>query len=150
MKYLDSIDRQLIGLLRKNARTPISHLSKELHVSRATVQNRITKLEKNAVITGYTTLLASGSNDDLALVRALMNIKLDGNVFQHIKSQLQREAAVTAIHSTNGRWDIIVELQTQSLENFDEVLSRIRSLNGIAASETSILLTSTRMGSEQT
>ena len=149
MQYLDSIDRKLIGLLRINARTPISHLSKEIRVSRATIQNRINKLEKNGVITGYTTLLVSGSNDDLALVRALMNIELDGNVYHRIKSCLLEEPAVTAIHSTNGRWDIIVELQTNSLETFDEVLSRIGGLNGIATSETRILLTSTRVSSQQ-
>jgi DNA-binding Lrp family transcriptional regulator len=53
----------------------------------------------------------------------------------------------SAIHSTNGRWDMVLELQTRSLEEFDRILGRIRGLKGISSSETSILLSSTRTGS---
>jgi DNA-binding Lrp family transcriptional regulator len=44
------------------------------------------------------------------------------------------------VHSTNGRWDVIAEIGTESLEAFDEVLARIRKLEGVATSETSLLL----------
>jgi DNA-binding Lrp family transcriptional regulator len=57
MYSLDNIDRQLIGLLRSNAREPVARLATTIGVSRATVQNRIDKLEKKGVITGYTTLI---------------------------------------------------------------------------------------------
>ena len=47
---MDDIDRQLISLLRTNARTPVATLAKQLRVARGTVQNRITKLERNGTI----------------------------------------------------------------------------------------------------
>ncbi|EPK6958145.1 Lrp/AsnC ligand binding domain-containing protein, partial [Acinetobacter baumannii] len=43
---------------------------------------------------------------------------------------------------TNGKWDILVELRSDTLENFDKVLERIRNISGIYNSETSILLAS--------
>ena len=49
-------------------------------------------------------------------------------------------AEVRAVHSTNGRWDVIVEIGTETLEAFDAVLTRIRRLDGIVASETNLLL----------
>ncbi len=54
--------------------------------------------------------------------------------------------AVRAIHSTNGRWDVIVEIGTETLEGFDGVLSRIRKLDGVVASETSLLLKTKKSG----
>ena len=49
---------------------------------------------------------------------------------------------VRTIHATNGRWDIVAELETGTLADFDEVLRRIRLIDGISATETSILLAS--------
>ena len=146
---MDEIDRQLIGRLRKNAREPVSSLAKQMGVSRATAQNRLSRLENSGVITGYTALISSSADDELSLVRALMNIELDGDVSRSVTRELLRERDVCAIHSTNGRWDMVLELQTRSLEEFDQILGRIRGLKGISSSETSILLSSTRTGSQR-
>ena len=51
---------------------------------------------------------------------------------------------VRRLHSTNGRWDIVAELVTNTLPAFDGLLSRIREIDGIAATETSILLSSSK------
>jgi DNA-binding Lrp family transcriptional regulator len=47
---------------------------------------------------------------------------------------------VQALHTTNGRWDIIVELGVESLGAFDQALQRIRLIKGVSNSETSLLL----------
>ena len=76
MVDLDNIDRQIIGYLRTDARVSVSQVAKQLKVSRATVQNRIDKMEKSGVITGYTALISAAGDENLAMVRALMNIEL--------------------------------------------------------------------------
>jgi DNA-binding Lrp family transcriptional regulator len=53
---------------------------------------------------------------------------------------LRGEPAVTALYSTNGRWDIVAELRADTLESFDRVLARIRLIEGISQTETSLLL----------
>ena len=50
---MDDIDRQLIALLRDNARLSVVALAQKLRVARATVQNRIAKLEADGTIVGY-------------------------------------------------------------------------------------------------
>ncbi|WP_027858190.1 Lrp/AsnC family transcriptional regulator [Marinobacterium jannaschii] len=147
MSEIDHLDRQLISLLRTDARSSVASLAKAIGTSRATVQNRMSRLEKQGVITGYTVLLSSESDEALSRVRAMMSIKIEGNCSMKIREKLSQEPAVLAYHSTNGRWDLVVELQANSLEAFDKVLGRIRTIAGIAASETSILLSSKRFGS---
>ena len=142
MLELDNIDRQLISILRTNVRTSISDLAKKINVSRATIQNRLTKLDKRNVITGYTILVSTETDDKMALVRAHMNIEIKGSSTKNVKFALMSEPSVCTIHTTNGRWDMIIEIQTSSLEEFDRILCRIRGIPEISASETSILLSS--------
>jgi DNA-binding Lrp family transcriptional regulator len=52
---------------------------------------------------------------------------------------------VEALHSTNGRWDVVAELRADSLEAFDRVLARIRLVDGIVSTETSLLLSSHKL-----
>ena len=144
MVELDNIDRQLLGVLRSNARESVSAIAKQLKVSRATVQNRIRKLELSGVITGYTTLVASAAREDIASVRALMSIEITSASTAKLKQQLLAEPSVSAIHTTNGQWDMVIELQASSLNEFDKTLARIREISEISSSETSILLSSHR------
>jgi DNA-binding Lrp family transcriptional regulator len=54
---MDNIDRELIALLRDNARLAVATLAAKLRVARGTVQNRLSKLERDGVIVGYTVRL---------------------------------------------------------------------------------------------
>ncbi|WP_233809614.1 Lrp/AsnC family transcriptional regulator [Paraburkholderia sp. HP33-1] len=138
MTTLDDVDRQLIALLRDNARLSVVALAKELRVARATVQNRLARLESGGVIVGYTVRLKPVA--ERHRIRALMSIAVEGKRAADVVKVLRGHPNVATIHSTNGRWDLIAELQADSLESFDRVLGAIRLIDGIASTETSILL----------
>ncbi len=138
MINIDDTDRELISLLRADARATVASLAKTLKVARGTVQNRIARLEHAGVIVGYTVRLKP--QVEAHRIRALMTIAVEGNLAADVLRSLRGQPNVTALHTTNGRWDIVAELQAESLEAFDRVLSTIRLLAGIANTETSILL----------
>jgi DNA-binding Lrp family transcriptional regulator len=137
---MDDTDRQLIALLRANARATAASLAKTLHVARGTVQNRIAKLERDGTIAGYTVRLKPQA--DQHRISAFMSIAVEGNRADSVLRALRGDPAIEALHTTNGRWDIVAELRAESLEAFDRVLGRIRQLEGIASTETSLLLSS--------
>jgi len=140
---MDDIDQQLIGLLRDNARASLVSLAKALRVSRATVQNRISRLEANGTIVGYTVRLKPEAQAHR--IRALTTIAVDGNRGDAVLRALRGDPAVQTLHTTNGRWDIVAELRADSLEEFDRVLGRIRLVDGIASTETSLLLSTHKL-----
>lgn len=74
-----------------------------------------------------------------------MSIAVQGNAAPDVIRALRGEPLVGALHSTNGRWDIVAELHAQSLEEFDLALTRIRLTPGIARTETSILLSTYKL-----
>ncbi|AKZ29432.1 Lrp/AsnC family transcriptional regulator (plasmid) [Ralstonia solanacearum] len=143
MSSLDDTDRELIGLLRDNARLSIVTLAKKLRVARATVQNRIAKLERDGVIVGYTVRLRP--NVDTQRIRAITCIAVEGNRATEIRRRLTGHPNVVALHTTNGRWDLVAELRTDTLEAFDTVLNELRLIDGIANTETSILLSTYKL-----
>jgi len=124
---MDSTDRQLLSFLRDNARLSVAALAKALHVARGTVQNRLARMEKDGTIVGYTVKLKPQDEDQR--IRALMTVAVEGNRTDEVLRALRGDPAVCALHTTNGRWDIVAELRTDSLEAVDKVLSRIRLLN---------------------
>lgn len=139
---MDEIDRQLIALLRKDARTSAAALAAKLGVSRGTVTNRLRKLEDNQVIVGYTLKLRPDAEP--SQIRAWMGVQVEGNQTRTVIANLLGEPGVAALHDTNGRWDLLAELRAGSMTELAQVLERIRLIAGIRTSETSILLTSYR------
>jgi DNA-binding Lrp family transcriptional regulator len=139
---MDALNQRLITLLRHNARRSISDLASEVGFSRATVRARVENLEKNGSIVGYTVILRA---DTVELpVRGIMMIEIEGRVTERVISALGGFLEISEIHTTNGRWDLIVELSAATLADLDNVLRRIRLLPGIIASETNLLLATPR------
>lgn len=141
---MDKTDERLIAALRHDARASLSDLALALNLSRTTVRNRIERLQRNGDILGFTVVLKQDVLRDP--VRGLMMIGIAGRGAGRITRQLQGLPEVRAIHSTNGRWDLIVELGTDTLEALDAALARIRMFDGVSTSETSLLLSTKKSG----
>lgn len=73
-----------------------------------------------------------------------MMIEIEGRVTDRVIQTLGGFPEVSAIHTTNGRWDLIIELGAQTLTDLDQVLRRIRLVPGITSSETNLLLATPR------
>ena len=139
---MDELDHSLISLLRTNARMNIADLAHKPGVSRGTVTNRLRKLEDTQVIVGYTVRLKPEAEPER--IRAWMGVLVEGNQTRQVIASLLGEPGVSALHDTNGRWDLLAELEARSMSELSQVLERIRLISGIRSTETSIHLTTYR------
>lgn len=135
---MDKTDERLIAALKEDGRASISDLAASLNLSRTTVRTRLERLQASGDILGFSVVLKR----DVASqpVRGLMMIGIEGRGTDRITRQLIALPQVRAVHSTNGRWDLIVAIGADTLEEFDTVLAQIRRFDGIAHSETNLLL----------
>ena len=139
---MDDLDRQLITHLRHNGRRAVSDIALELGVSRATVRARIERMEERGDIVGYTVILRA---DAVSLpVRGLTLVEVEGRKADRVVEALAGFPEIGAVHTTNGRWDLVVEISAQNLTDLDAVLRRMRLIDGITASETNLLLATPR------
>ena len=140
---MDATDRELLSLLRKDARTSVAILARKLGVSRGTISNRITKLEDAGVIVGYTVRLRPDAQPNE--IKAWMGVAVEGNETRAVIASLLGEPGVATLHDTNGRWDLLAELRAANLSELSQVLERIRLVRGISSTETSIHLETYRL-----
>src|SRR3981189_3286338 len=96
---VDDIDRQLLGLLRDNARTSVATLARKLRVARGTVQNRLAPLENDRTVVGYTG--RGVQKEDSQRIRALTTVAVEGNRTEEVIRSLRGAPAVGALHTTN-------------------------------------------------
>jgi DNA-binding Lrp family transcriptional regulator len=140
---MDDLDRSLLALLRADARDSAASLAKQLRVSRGTVQNRIARMQAEGVIQGFT--VRTRPELESGRVRAVMTIAIEGERSRAVVRALQGVPQVAAIHTTNGRWDLVAELDVETLTEFSRTLDQIRTIDGIASTETSILLATQKL-----
>ncbi|HEY3949498.1 Lrp/AsnC family transcriptional regulator [Phenylobacterium sp.] len=140
---IDDLDRKLLALLRNDSREPVASLAARLKVSRGTVQNRIRRLQADGTIQAFT--VRTRPELEANRVRAIMCIAVEGGRSAAVIQALRGFPEVDKAHTTNGRWDLIAELDVATLAEFSRTLDQVRLVDGIAATETSILLATQKM-----
>lgn len=139
MFVLDDLDRRLVSLLREDGRAPVARLAAALKVSRATVDARIKRLLDSGTLLGFTARVRS---DRDTAVRAIMLILVAGKSTTAVIKALRGIPELETLHTTNGGWDLVAEINAGSLQDFDRVLRTVREIDGVENSETSLLLSS--------
>lgn len=131
-------DRGLLALLGENARMPVATLARRLGLSRTTVQTRLERLEREGVITGYSVRLSEAYK--AGLIRAHVLITIAPKALSAVTSELGAIAAVTALYSVNGPYDLIAIIASPSIAELDRLIDLIGELPGVERTLSSIIL----------
>ncbi|MGG7566818.1 Lrp/AsnC family transcriptional regulator [Rhodovulum sp. DZ06] len=137
MAVLDETDRAIIAALRGDARMSVTELAGVVGVSRTTAATRLEALVEAGRIRRFT---IETDTDVEGEVRAITMIELQGSMSRAVVRALRKLPEVYTLWSTNGAWDLVVEIRCDSLVSFDRALREIREIKGVANSESSLLL----------
>ena len=136
---MDDLDQKILAALAADSSVSTSRLGRRFGIARSTVQARIERMENSGVIAGYTVKLGNVALSRRIKATALVQIepRATAAVLQRLKSISQ----VEAVHTTTGRFDLIVQLSVQTTSDLDEVLDAIGAIVGVRGSESLIHLT---------
>lgn len=135
---MDLIDKKLIALLQANGREPTSALARKLGLSRSTVQDRMTRLEEDHIIGGYT--IRFNEDYDRRRIRAHVMIAISPKLSDRITHALKQMLAVKALYAVSGQHDLIAVLEADTTNEIDKALDEIGRIPGIEKTMTSIVL----------
>jgi len=138
--YIDSKDQAIVSLLQKDGRMSVQSLAAAVGLTRATITKRIDNLESTGVITGYSAIVRKDFFHKK--IRGWVMVSTIANSEENVISGMKMIPQVNKIYTTNGRWDLAVEIRAADLESFDTTLTSIRKLDGIETTETNLLLSS--------
>ena len=135
---LTSQDRELIALLKVNARMTVSELARQLGVSRTTVQDRLSRLEQRGQIAGYTVRL--GTDVDRGAVTAYIMIVYEPRNASRIVFELKSMAAIETLESVSGKIDLMAKAVVENPEALDRLLDKIGAIDGVLSTESALVL----------
>jgi DNA-binding Lrp family transcriptional regulator len=135
---LDDKDRELLALLRENARMPVAMLARELKVARTTVVGRIKRLEQRGIVAGYTVRLDAAVGARMLRVHVLLAV--DAKKIDAVMKALEALPQVRSVLAISGAFDFLAFVEAETTEEVDRVLDAIGKLPGVARTQSSLVL----------
>ena len=121
---LDSIDRQILMTMKKNARTPIKDIAKKVFLSSPAVANRIEKLEKAGIISGYHAHINSflfGYN-----IKAFINLEVAPAQKKEFYPFIQSIPNVIECNCVTGAYSMLIEVFFQTTQQLDHFINELQ------------------------
>ncbi|HZH44422.1 MAG TPA: Lrp/AsnC family transcriptional regulator [Lysobacter sp.] len=131
-------DRQLLAVLREDARASIADIARRLKLSRTTVQSRIERLERQGVIAGYTVRVHEGAERDW--IRAYIFITVLPKQMPTVVNALRAMPELRSLHSVSGPFDLVALGTVPTVGEMDELTDRIGAIDGVERTTSSIVL----------
>ena len=129
------MDRKIIEILIKDARTPYTDIAKKLGVSEATIRKRVSKLVKSGVIKRFTVEIGESGMKAIVLVK----VKPGYNIPEIAKSISEIGDVMKACEVT-GEYDIVVEIASPDTISLNKTIEIIRSMEGVSGTLSMVVL----------
>ncbi len=136
---LDAKDKQILALLQLNARTSVADLARHVHLARSTVQERIKRLEESGIIEGYS-LTLNASLLEKTGIQSRVALSVKAPYFNSVIKALELMPEVQCCETVSGRFDLMLEVQSQSPDQLDQIVESIGALTGVERTESSIIM----------
>lgn len=140
MEKIDNLDRQILGIISKNARIPFKEVAEVCGVSRAAIHQRVQRLIDMGVITG------SGYEINPGMLGfktcTYIGVKLErGSMYKDVVPEFNKIPEVVECHFTTGPYTMLIKLYARDNDHLMELLnSSIQEIEGVTATETLISL----------
>lgn len=135
---MDETDEKILGLLERNSRATNKEIASKLKVSEGTVRNRIRRLVEKEVVKRFT--IERGANGFSALVL----LKVDPQTpTDEVIEEIVKHCGARKVRELAGEWDVLAEFFASSAEQFNDAIEKVRSVSGVNATETLVVLKTT-------
>lgn len=137
---IDNIDKQILGILTKNAKKPYTEVAKKVFVSGGTVHVRMRKMEDMGLVKSTTLQL------DLTKlgydITAFIGVFLEKSaMYDQVIEQLKLIPEITNLHYTTGNYSIFAKILCKDTAHLKDILyDEIQKIEGISRTDTMISL----------
>lgn len=141
MRQLDDRDRQILALLRDDARLPLKTLAAKVGLARSSLRDRLARLEADGIIRGYRAEIAPEATDGGAgTVGAYLLLRLKRTPALDLIADLKRIPEIIACSSVAGDIDLILQLRAATIDRLNACRDEIARHPAVADLTTSIIM----------
>jgi DNA-binding Lrp family transcriptional regulator len=132
---MDNLDREILDILRRDARTPYTEIADQVGTSEGTVRNRVEQLVEDGIIERFTIATHRGN------VKSMIEIRVGVDVDTgEISDRLARWQAVDFVWQVSGEEDIVLIVDAADTEGINELITRARELDEVVGTKTRLIL----------
>ena len=139
---LDEIDQKILKELEENSRLPIAKIAHRVSLSRNAVRQRIDRLERDKIITGYTIKIGEEGAQINNISAYMFITRKDRMRGADVTTAIKNIPEVKTCHIVSGNLDIIVHIEAPSQERIKEIWKDLAKLPGVLDISTSFSLSS--------
>ena len=136
---MDMIDRQIVALLREDARRSYQSIGVRVNLSAPAVKRRVDRLEADGVVTGYTAQVDParfGWN-----THAFVALYCEGRMAAaEVRASVEHHPEVEAAYTVAGEASAMLHVRARDTAHLEEALERIRDNPGVTRTQTQIVL----------
>jgi len=132
---MDELDAKILNHLEEDGRASYTDIADKLGVSEGTVRNRVQRLRSDGIIKRFTVEIA-----DSERIAAVVMAAVEPS--RNIAAIIAEMPPETEVMEVTGDWDLILRFARPTSEDVNEVLERIRKVEGVTETTTYTVLAS--------
>ncbi len=132
---MDDLDRQILDILRRDARTPYTEIADEVGTSEGTVRNRVERMMDDDVIERFTISTRTGN------VQAMLEISVAVDVDTKAVSERMAEwDEVDFVWMVSGEQDIVLVVDAADTRGVNDLITKARDQDEVVSTKTRLIL----------
>ncbi|WP_324758942.1 Lrp/AsnC family transcriptional regulator [Haloarcula sp. GH36] len=132
---MDELDREILSILRKDARTPYTEIADAVGTSEGTVRNRVEQLVDEGIIERFTVATRTGN------VKSMIEVSVDVDVDTGaVSDRIAEWPQVDFVWQVSGEEDIVVVVDAADTNAVNDLITRARELDEVASTKTRLIL----------
>ena len=137
---IDKLDREILGILIKDAKIPYTEIAKRLIVSPGTIHVRMKRMERLGIVRGATLILDPGKiGYDMTAFVGIYLVK--GSAYSEVIKEIDRIPEIVEAHYTTGEYSIFTKIICKNTEHLRQVINeKLQPVKGVSRTETIISL----------
>jgi len=132
---MDDLDREILNILRRDARTPYTEIADRVGTSEGTVRNRVDRMTEEGIIERFTVATRTGN------VKAMIEIGVAVDVnTNEMSERLADWDQVDFVWQVSGEEDVVLVVDAADTQGVNELITRARELEEVERSTTRLIL----------
>lgn len=132
---MDSLDQEILNVLRRDARTPYTEIAEQVGTSEGTVRNRVERMTEEGIIERFTVATRKGN------VKAMIEISVAVDVDTTAVSERMAEwEEVDFAWQVSGEEDVVLVVDASDTQGVNELITQARELDDVVSTKTRLIL----------
>lgn len=132
---MDELDREILDVLRHDARIPYTEIADRVGTSEGTVRNRVDRMLETGVIERFTVATRTGN------IKAMIELGVDVAVdTTEVAGRLAEWDAVDFVWQVSGEEDVVLIVDAADTKGVNDLITRARDMDEIVSTTTRLIL----------